>query len=107
MNVMQKAKIVLVCTDCDNTRILYHGIKDEISISNIIVEQPVSKKILIKRRIKRQGLIKVFGQLVFQAGIVPVMRKLSRSRVKAILSERKLSIDPMPADKTIHVASVN
>jgi methionyl-tRNA formyltransferase len=101
------AKIILVCTDCDNTRILYHGIKDEIPISGIITEQLVSRKLLIKRRLKKLGWFKVAGQLMFQAGIVPVMRRLSKGKVKAILAERKLSIEPLPADKVTNVSSVN
>ena len=107
MSNIPGAKIVLVCTDCDNTRILFHGIKSEIPISTIIVEQPVSRKVLIKRRIKRLGLIKVFGQLLFQAGVVPVMRRLSSGKVKQLLHSRNLSLEPLPSTITRQVSSVN
>jgi methionyl-tRNA formyltransferase len=107
MSSLSSAKIVLVCSDCDNTRILYHGIKNDSPVSHIITENPVSKKLLVKRRIKKLGLFTVAGQLVFQAAIVPMMRKLSAGKVKKILQERELDISPMPADKIIAVSSVN
>jgi methionyl-tRNA formyltransferase len=100
-------EIILVCSDCDNTRILYHGIKDAIPIHKIIAETPVSKKQLIKRRIKNLGIIRVAGQLIFQAGIVPVMRRLSAGKVKKIVTEMGLDTSPLPAEKFIKVASVN
>lgn len=100
-------EIILVCSDCDNTRILYHGIKNTIPIHKIIAETPVSKKQLIKRRIKNLGIIRVAGQLIFQAGIVPVMRRLSAGKVKEIITEKQLDTSPLPAEKFIKVASVN
>jgi methionyl-tRNA formyltransferase len=107
MSKQGQPNIVLVCTDCDNTRILYHGIKNDVAVSHIITEGLVSKKLLIKRRIKRLGLFTVFGQLMFQAGIVPLMRKLSAKKVNRLLAERKLDTSPLPADKITAVSSVN
>lgn len=97
----------MVCTDCENTRILYHGISDSIPVTHIVTEGLVSKKLLIKRRIKKMGWFRVASQLVFQAGVVPLLRRNSRGRVKQILQERNLSIAPLPAEKVTHVPSVN
>ena len=107
MKTTSEISIVLVCTDCTNTRILYHGVKEEIAFSHIITESPVTKKTLIKRRIKKQGWWTTFGQLIFQAGIVPLMRRLSAGKVNQILTTKRLSTLPLPGDKIIHVASVN
>jgi methionyl-tRNA formyltransferase len=107
MSSIEKARIVLVCTDCENTRILYHGISDSIPVAHIVTEGLVSKKLLIKRRIKKMGLFKVASQLVFQAGVVPLLRRLSRNRIKQILQERNLSTAPLPPEKVTHVPSVN
>lgn len=97
----------MVCTDCENTRILYHGIKNAIPVSTIITEEPVSKSILIKRRIKKLGLIVVAGQLLFQGGIVPFLRKIVSGKVKAIIQDKGLDVSPLPAEKIIKVTSVN
>ena len=100
-------KIILVCTDCDYTRILFHGIKKDITISKVIMENPVSKKKLIRRRIRKLGLFRVFGQLLFQAGVLPVMRFLSKSKIRKLIAERSLDISPVPEDLIAKVSSVN
>jgi methionyl-tRNA formyltransferase len=107
MSSIEKARIVMVCTDCENTRILYHGIADSIPVAHIITEGLVSKKLLIKRRIKKMGWFRVASQLVFQAGVVPLLRKSSRTRIKQILQEKKLSMAPLPPEKVTAVPSVN
>jgi len=99
--------ITLVCTDCDYTRILYHGIKNDFNISRIIIEKPLGKRQLIKRRIKRLGLLTVVGQLIFQAGYVPFLRLASKNKIKNILQSLNLDISPMPEEKIIRVPSVN
>ena len=107
MNNPNDHDITLVCTDCDYTRILYHGLKNDFNISRIIIEEPVSKKQLIKRRIKRLGLMTVIGQLIFQAGLVPLLRMRSRIKVNKILQSAGLNRSPMPEEKITHVSSVN
>lgn len=107
MKNINEAVILLVCTDCDNTRILYHGIKENIPIARIITEMPLSKKRIISRRIKKLGMWTTFSQLAFQVMVAPVIRKLSAKRVKEILTEKKLSTFPMPPEKTVRLDSVN
>lgn len=107
MNNTAGTDIILVCSDCENTRILYHGISKDIPIARIIVEQPVSKKLLIRRRIKRMGWWKVASQLVFQAGVTPLLRRLSQGRVQEIIREKRLDVSSLPAQKVINVPSVN
>lgn len=107
MKTIAEPSVVLVCTDCDNTRILYNGVKDQVAISHIIIEPAVSRKLLVKRRIARQGWWKTIGQLLFQAGIVPVIKRLSRPKVKKILREKGLDTSPMPEGKIIRVPTVN
>jgi methionyl-tRNA formyltransferase len=100
-------KIILVCTDCDYTRILFHGIKNDIVIDKVIMEKPVSKKKLIQRRIKKLGLSRVFGQLLFQGGVVPVIRLFSKNKVSKLVAVRGLDISPVPEDLVVRVSSVN
>src|SRR6186713_896438 len=96
MNTVKKPDITLVCSDCDYTRILYHGIKNDFNIARIIIENPPGKKQLIKRRLKRLGFLTVAGQLLFQAGYVPFLRFRSRNKIKNILRSQQLDISPMP-----------
>ncbi len=107
MKVIHDASIVLVCTDCTNTRILYHGIKESIPVSHIITELPVSRKTLIRRRIKRLGFWTTFGQLVFQVFCIPILRKLSKKRITQFITENGLYTGPMPEEKMIRLQTVN
>jgi methionyl-tRNA formyltransferase len=107
MNDLKKPDITLVCTDCDYTRILYHGIKNDFSISRIVIENPPGKKQLIKRRIKRLGFFTVIGQLFFQAGYSPLLRLTSKNKIRKILALYNLDISPMPESIISRVSSVN
>lgn len=107
MNNSKNHDITLVCTDCDYTRILYHGIKNDFNIARIIIESPPGKKQLIKRRLKRLGLFTVAGQLLFQAAYVPFLRFRSKSKVKNILQSQHLDISPLPETIITRVPSVN
>jgi methionyl-tRNA formyltransferase len=107
MRNINEAVVVLVCTDCDNTRILYHGIKENIPIAQVITELPVSKKRIISRRIKKLGIWTTVSQLAFQVIVAPIMRKLSAKRIRTILQEKNLSTSPIPTEKTVKLNSVN
>ena len=107
MKNIKEATVILVCTDCENTRILYHGIKDEIPVARIITELPVSKKVFIRRRLKKLGIWTTAGQLFFQAAVVPLIRTLSGKKIQNILTKKQLSTAPMPADKITGLSSVN
>ena len=90
-----------------STNILYNALKSEFNISAIILEEPISKKKFLKTRIKKLGLWKVFGQILFQILIVKLLEVTSFKRKKAILSKYNLDDTALPEDKIIHVSSVN
>lgn len=107
MSGTNNSNIVFVCSDCDNTRILYHGIKDTVNITTIITEQTESKGKLVRRRIKRLGFFKVAGQLIFQAGVTPFIRFLSASLIRRFLQENNLNTAAMPENLIRKIESVN
>jgi methionyl-tRNA formyltransferase len=104
---MEKHKIILLSDGGFSTRVMYHALSKHFCIEKVIVEQSVSKKKLIKGRIKRLGFLPVFGQLLFQVGISPIISKLSINRKKEILEEYQLNDSPIPEDKILQVESVN
>jgi Formyl transferase len=100
-------KIVLLCSDCFSTVAEYNYLKKYFTVDAIIVEQPVGKKQLIKRRIKKLGFFKVAGQVLFSLSIVPFLNRFSKKRIAEI--KALYSFDETPLDKTkvINVPSVN
>jgi methionyl-tRNA formyltransferase len=71
----------------------------------VIMERPVDRRTLTRRRARRLGWPTVVGQLAFIAVAMPVLRFGARHRVPAIVSEAGLDVSPIP-DATM-VASVN
>ncbi|NOY48171.1 MAG: formyl transferase [Chlorobi bacterium] len=100
-------KIVLLAGLGDSTTFMYNGLKDEFNISNVIIEASSSRKKLLKRRLKRLGLVTVFGQLLFQVLYVPLLRKLSLKRIHDIKNSYHLDGTAVDNEKVIRVTSVN
>ena len=77
-------KIVMLAGKGSSTLFMYNGIKDQYQIDKVIIEQPVNRKIFIKRRIKKLGLATVFGQIMFQIFCVKFLNITSKRRVQEI-----------------------
>lgn len=103
---MQHKKIVFLASDCESSRWVYHALKKEFELAAVIIEDPVSKKLLLKNRIKRIGYRKVLGQVAFTLLAVPVLRYLARKRKSALLKEFNLVSEPFPGSIS-RVHSVN
>ncbi len=104
---MDKKKIILLVTDCDTTRIVYHALKQDFDIDRVIIEKNISRSLLIKRRIRKKGWFNVAGQLAFMVFVSPLLKRASRKRYRQILDEYALDISPIPAGKITHIDSVN
>ncbi|HEX8196450.1 MAG TPA: formyl transferase [Pyrinomonadaceae bacterium] len=98
--------IVLLCQDCDATRVVYHALKTKFKNVRVITENPVSKVQMAKRRMKRIGKIAVFGQVLFVSLTVPVLRSMSKKRLAEIKRDYNFDFSPLPSD-TIHVETIN
>lgn len=103
---MQQKKIIFLASDCESSRWVYNAIKDDITIAAAIIEQPVSKKTLIKGRLKRIGFIKVMGQVMFSALIVPYLKMMGKQRKAELIKEYGLN-DACFTNNVFKVPSVN
>jgi len=101
----QKKPIVLFCSDGDSTHAVYNALRERFGQVVVIMEESVSRRKLLERRIKKLGLLPVAGQVLFLLIIVPLLRKLSSQRVREIKSEYKMQ-EGLP-ENIIRVPSVN
>lgn len=99
-------RIAMLCTDGQSSRIMYHGLSPHVDVVAVIIENSVSARYLIKRRIKNLGLDKVIGQLFFLA-LNKFIAGYSRKRIKQLLSDFDLDDSPLPENISIRVDSVN
>jgi len=91
----------------ESSAFMFNGLKDTTPISKVVVEGKGNKKKFLKRRVKRLGYIKVFGQILFQLSVPKFLNRFSKNRTEEIKSEYNLDSGPIPSDKIINVPSVN
>jgi folate-dependent phosphoribosylglycinamide formyltransferase PurN len=106
MTTGQERPIVLVAGEGESSRMVCHALAAEFGAVAIIIEDSVSKLSLVKRRIRKLGLLTVAGQLLFQTIVVPVLHRSSRGRIAAIKREHRLDDGPFPED-AVCVSSMN
>jgi folate-dependent phosphoribosylglycinamide formyltransferase PurN len=104
---MQQKKIILLASDCESSRWVYHALEETISIEAVILEQPISKKELAKNRIKKIGFLPVVGQVLFSALIVPILKLQAKKRKAYLVNKYRLSNNDFSSSKTYRVSSVN
>lgn len=104
---MQAKKIVFLASNTESSRWVYNALKDVLPICHAIIEQPVSKTQLLKRRIKKIGFIKVMGQVLFTLLVVPYLSKKAKKRKADLINKYRLDDTPFNTTACSHVSSVN
>jgi folate-dependent phosphoribosylglycinamide formyltransferase PurN len=62
---MNRIKIAMLVSKGDSSNIMYNALKDDFDVIGVFEDEAINKGIIIKRRIKNLGLIKVIGQISF------------------------------------------
>jgi len=104
---MAKKKLVMLAGKGVATNILYNSLKEEYEILAILLEEPVPVIQFLKKRIKKLGLRKVAGQIMFQLSIAKYLHWVSLKRKKEILKNFGLDDTPLPEQKINHLKSIN
>lgn len=100
-------RIVLLAGKKDTTPIVYNFLKRHFSVVKVVIEEPGSRRVFLKRRIKRLGLFTVAGQILFRLLIVNALCRTSKKRVAEIVRRYDLSDTPIPSQEVCFVPSVN
>ena len=96
---MPDRSVVVLAGDGPSTRIVYHALREQLPGQvrlDVILEEPVARSLLLKRRVKRLGLFPVVGQVMFMATAVPLLRSGAGRRLNAIKAEHGLNDSPIP-----------
>jgi folate-dependent phosphoribosylglycinamide formyltransferase PurN len=96
----------MLMSDGDSSKIMYNGLKNDFNIEKIIIEESVSKKILLKNRIKKLGLFKVIGQILFII-FNKILLNLSKKQITFLKNKYLLDNSGFNNDLVEHVKSVN
>jgi folate-dependent phosphoribosylglycinamide formyltransferase PurN len=96
---MSDAPVLLLAGDGPSTRIVYHALRERLPTDRrleVVLEAPVPRSQLVRRRLKRLGFVPVVGQLLFMGAVVPALRSGALRRVEAIKAEHGLNDAPIP-----------
>jgi methionyl-tRNA formyltransferase len=91
----------------NSTKYIYNGVSENYEIDKVLLTDTPSKKILVKRRAKKLGYLKVFDQLLFQFFILKFLKIITSKKLVERLDELKLKNTPIPINKIIAVGKVN
>lgn len=100
-------KIVLLSGEQQFIRFIYNGLKEVADIKAVIFEEGENPETLYKRRVKKIGSLKVWGQKLFDKYIPQRLLKSSLPRIQQIIKQHKLDSSKIPEEKKIFVKSVN
>ncbi len=93
---MSKANVVVIASEGLTTNLLVEHLSHRVNVTQVFIETPESKKAILKRRIKRIGLSKTIGQVLFMLFALPFVPKKEK-RISQIMKDHNLKgneIDP-------------
>jgi Formyl transferase len=103
---MRTDKVVLLTCESDIGRIAARYLAARFPGLAVVVERNMARSLLLRRRVKRLGLVRVGGQLAFMA-FQRVQRRVSRGRIAKIVGQANLE-PPWPnTSELIRVPSIN
>ena len=104
---MSHIRVLILAGKGESTRLMFNGIKDSFSVEKVIIEEPVPKKQLITQRLKKLGLLKVIGQILFMAYNNILLKKQSQKRINEIKQQNNLNDKNIDESIVLKVSSVN
>ena len=78
------------------SNIVYHALAQSFPIDAVLLEAKPPVSTFLRRRVKKLGLSKVLGQLLFVAGVLPFVAFRSRHRLQEIISSHGLDKSEIP-----------
>jgi methionyl-tRNA formyltransferase len=104
---MKSKNIIILGRNSLSTLILYNALSLSHDVKCVILENEESRRIFLKRRIKKLGLIRVLDQLLFITIFTKLLKFISKKRTLEIIKMQNISLDPIPESKILKVESIN
>ncbi|MEJ6518157.1 formyl transferase [Shewanella bicestrii] len=99
-------KVLLLCGNSQSSRIVYNSLKDVFLFELVIVENKPSSKLMIKRRIKKLGFLRTFGQVCF-IFFNKLLSIIDKDKIVKLLDKYQLSDEYFPNANVKNVSSIN
>ena len=99
-------KVLMLCGENRFSSIMYNGLARHFGIFCVILEDRVPRKKILNRRIKKLGLLKVVGQLLFLL-TNKLLLKITKNRIRLLIADYGLDEKEIPKQITKKVKNVN
>lgn len=99
-------KIVMLVGDGASSKIMYNSIVKRHDVSLVIEDTATPLKVFLKRRLKKLGWFKVFGQILF-VFYNKILMLVSKNRIEEIVKNDHLDLSDYPNNKFLKVTSIN
>ena len=100
-------KIIMICGGGESSVFVFNALSKTFKISKVIIEEKVSRKKFLLKRVKRLGTIKVLGQILFQLFFPRILKFFSKKRIQQIKKDYSLNEKSIPQSIINKVSSVN
>ena len=100
-------KIIMICGAGDSSNYVYNNIEQSFHISKVFIVGEGKKSEFLKKRIKRFGILKVMGQILFIIYTKSILRGSADQRIKEINEEYGMNRENIPEEKIEYIDSVN
>ncbi len=107
MNDDRRPRVVLLAGRDESSNVVYHALAKVADVVSVIQEDPPSKMKVAKRRIKRLGVIRVADQVLFITLAIPILKRASVERIRAIRAKFGMDAAAIPPQVVRSVSSVN
>lgn len=101
------SNIIMICGAGDQSNYVYNNVMKEFDVSKVFIVGDGSRKEFLKQRIKRLGIVKVIGQIMFVFYTKVYLQKRSEKRIEEIRKEHNLDDAEIPLEKVEYIDSVN
>ncbi|HWM87147.1 MAG TPA: formyl transferase [Kofleriaceae bacterium] len=98
--------MVLLAGESRFSRAIWNELRRRWPDARAIVESPIPRRQLVRRRLRVLGPVAVAGQLAFVGLVVPLLRRRGEARVREVLARHGLDDGAFTGDVT-RVSSVN
>jgi hypothetical protein len=99
--------IVMLAGRGESTNTVYHAMAGAFDIEKVILEDSLPRTEFIWRRVRKLGLARVTGQVLFRTLVVPGLRMTSQRRIRDIHERYGMDPSPIEESKLARVPSVN
>ena len=101
-----RTRIVMLAGDGLSTRVMYHSLREEFDIVEVLLERKPSALKMLRHRARKLGIAQTLGQFGFIL-YSRLLGRVSRSRIEQLLRQHGLSDAPIPPQAITHVVSAN